>query len=48
MTWLLAVVFKPLACALVALLICAPVRWSVQKYIPEGRLKRFLLIRVTK
>jgi hypothetical protein len=44
--WLLAVIFKPLACALVAFLICAPVRWLAIKLIPEGKLKRLLLWRI--
>jgi hypothetical protein len=29
-------------------LICLPARLAVQKWLPEGRLKRLLLLRITK
>lgn len=41
--WLWAVVLKPLIGGLVLLLICAPVRWGAQRFLPEGRTKRTLL-----
>lgn len=46
--WQWALVFKPLAVLLVAVLICAPVRWLTLRYLPEGRIKRLLLTRISE
>jgi hypothetical protein len=48
MTWLLAVIFKPLAALILFGLICLPVRLAVQRWMPEGMFKRLLLKRVAK
>jgi len=48
MEWAIAVVLKPLAALVVFGLIRLPARLAVQKWLPEGRLKRLLLLRVTK
>jgi hypothetical protein len=43
MTWLLAVVLKPFAALVLFGLICLPARLAVQRWMPDGRLKRLLL-----
>jgi hypothetical protein len=43
MTWLLAVVLKPIAALILFGLICLPARLAVQRWMPAGRLKRLLL-----
>jgi hypothetical protein len=48
MTWLLAVVFRPLAALVLFGLICLPARMAVQRWMPQGRLKSLLLLRVGK
>ena len=47
MTWMLAAFLKPLATFLFFALICIPTRLAVQRFMPEGRIKRLLLIRVS-
>jgi hypothetical protein len=47
MSWLLALIFKPLIFLVVLGLICLPARLAVQRWLPEGKLKRLLLIEVT-
>jgi hypothetical protein len=46
MTWLLAVVFRPLAALVLFGLICLPARMAVQRWMPQGRLKSLLLAQV--
>ncbi len=46
MTWLIAVVLRPFAALLLFGLICLPARLAVQKWLPPGRLKSLLLLRV--
>lgn len=48
MSWLLAVVLKPLGSLVLFGLICLPARLAVQRWMPEGRTKRLLLKRVAK
>ena len=43
MTWLLAVVLKPIAALILFGLICLPARLAVQRWMPAGRLKKLLL-----
>lgn len=43
MTWLLAVIFRPIAALILFGLICLPARLAVQQWMPEGKLKRLLL-----
>jgi hypothetical protein len=43
--WLLALILKPFIALVVLGLICLPARLAVQRYMPEGKLKRFLLFR---
>ncbi len=43
MTWLLAVVLKPLAALILFGLICLPARLAVQRWVPNGPVKRLLL-----
>lgn len=43
MTWLLAVVLKPIAAMILFGLICLPARLAVQRWMPPGRLKTLLL-----
>jgi len=44
MTWLLAVIFRPIAALILFGLICLPARIAVQKWMPEGKFKRVLLL----
>ena len=46
MMWLVAVVLRPLIFLIVLGLICLPVRLAVQRWLPEGKLKRLLLVQV--
>lgn len=46
MEWLLAVVFRPVAALILFGLICLPARIAVQRWLPEGKLKRLLLLKV--
>ena len=43
MTWVLALIFRPIAALILFGLICLPLRILCQKAIPEGRIKRILL-----
>ena len=44
--WQIAIVLKPFAMLIVAVVILIPARMAAERYIPEGRLKRVLLRRV--
>jgi hypothetical protein len=46
MTFALAAFFRPFVIAAFILLILIPVRLACEKWIPEGKLKRFLLYRI--
>lgn len=46
MTWLLAVIFKPVAGLILFGLICLPGRLAVQRWFPEGNLKKLLLYEI--
>ncbi len=46
MEWFLALALKPLAALILFGLIALPGRIAVQKWMPEGRLKRLLLKRI--
>jgi hypothetical protein len=39
-------VLRPIAALILFGLICLPVRLAVQRWMPEGRFKRVLLIRI--
>lgn len=43
MTWLLAVLVKPFVALVLFGLICLPARIAVQKWMPDGKMKRLLL-----
>jgi hypothetical protein len=43
MTWLLAVVLKPVGALVLFGLIALPLRLAFQRWYPEGKVKRFLL-----
>jgi len=43
MTWMLAVIFRPLAALILFGLICLPFRIAVQKWMPNNGLKKLLL-----
>lgn len=43
MTWILAVIFRPIAALILFGLICLPFRIAVQKWMPNNVLKKFLL-----
>ena len=40
----LAAFLRPFIAVLVLALLVYPIKWLVQRYLPEGRLKRFLFI----
>lgn len=42
-SWLLAVIIKPIVFLIVFGGICLPIRWSVNKFMPEGKIKNSLL-----
>lgn len=44
MTWIVAVLLRPFAAFLLFACILLPVRYAVIWYLPESRLKRFLLL----
>lgn len=46
--WLLAAIFKPFVLFIFAAAILYPARRAAQKWIPEGRIKRALLFRVSE
>lgn len=48
MSWLIALVLRPFVALIVFGLICLPARLAVQRYMPPGRLKSLLLLRVGK
>ena len=43
MTWMLAVIFRPIAALILFGLICLPFRIVVQKWMPNNGLKKLLL-----
>jgi len=47
MSWSLAIILRPLFLLVVVGLILVPARLAVQRYLPEGRLKRILLFRLS-
>jgi hypothetical protein len=46
--WVWAIILKPFAGLVLFGLICLPARLAAQKWIPEGKLKRFLLFRLKR
>ena len=46
--WLLAVIFKPFVLFVLAVCVLYPARKAAERWIPEGRLKRVLLFRVSE
>ena len=44
--WLAGVILKPFAALVLFGLICLPARLAVQRWVPDGRVKRLLLQRV--
>lgn len=48
MTIFWAMVLRPIFALILLGLICLPVRLAVQRWMPEGRVKRVLLIRIGK
>lgn len=44
--WLLAILLRPFVVLAVLGLVCLPARLLVQRKMPEGKLKRLLLLRV--
>lgn len=44
MSFALALIFKPIAALILFGLICLPARLAVQKWMPDGKVKRFLLL----
>ena len=46
--WAIALVLKPLALLVLFVLVLYPARWAVQRYLPDGWLKRLLLRRISK
>jgi hypothetical protein len=48
MEWLIAVVLRPFAALVLFGLICLPARLAVQRWVPPGRVKSLLLLRVGK
>jgi hypothetical protein len=45
--WLLSLLLQPLALLLFAFFVMAPTRYAVTRWMPDGKLKRFLLFRYT-
>ena len=45
---MIAMILRPFAALVLFGLICLPIRLAVQKWLPEGRLKRILLFRIKK
>lgn len=46
--WQIAILLKPFALFVLAVLVLYPARRYVQRRMPEGKLKRLLLLRLTK
>ena len=46
--WLLAAIFKPFVLFILAVLVLYPARKAVERWCPEGRVKRALLFRVSE
>jgi hypothetical protein len=44
--WQIAILIKPLAFFLLAALVLYPARMAAKRWLPEGRLKRLLLLRI--
>jgi len=44
MSFTLALIFKPVASLILFGLICLPARLAVQRWMPDGKMKRFLLL----
>ena len=47
MTWLLAVLLRPFVLVVLAVAVLYPARKAVERWWPEGRVKRVLLFRVS-
>jgi hypothetical protein len=45
--WMWALLLKPVAALIFLGLICLPVRIAVQRFFPEGKLKRLLLVKIS-
>ncbi len=45
--WLLAVILRPFVALLLGVAVLYPARMAVIRHLPEGRLKRLLLIRIS-
>lgn len=46
MTWVLALLLRPLFLFLLALLVFAPAVYAARRWMPESKLKRLLLMRI--
>ena len=47
MSWLLAVVLKPVAALILFGLICLPIKMAVHKILPDGKVKRLLFRKIS-
>lgn len=45
--WQIAVFLKPFVLLVLAACVLYPARIAVKRYLPEGKLKRFLLFRIS-
>jgi hypothetical protein len=43
--WQIALFLKPLGILLIMTLVVFPIKWLMLKFIPEGKVRRFLLFR---
>lgn len=48
MTWAIALALRQFAALILFGLICLPVRFAVQRYMPDGKIKRVLLWRLSR
>lgn len=48
MSWAIALVIRPFAMLLLAVMVLIPARLAVYRWMPEGKLKRVLLWRIGK
>jgi hypothetical protein len=48
MTWIIAVLLRPFAALILFACILLPVRYAVIWFVPESRLKRFLLFPIQR
>lgn len=46
--WLLSLLLQPLVFLLLAFFVMAPARYAVTRWMPDGKIKRFLLFRYTE